>query len=86
MLFRSLLGQVAAISEYQVHQTPQGARILVIGHGDFNVVGVQDELERSLAKAGLADPQVVIQTVMHIPRHAETGKLKRFVPLEPRER
>ena len=86
MLFRSLLGQVPAISEYQVHQTPQGARILVIGHGDFNVLGIQDELEQSLAKAGLPDPQVVIQTVMHIPRHEETGKLKRFVPLEPRER
>jgi phenylacetate-CoA ligase len=35
----------------------------------------------ALAPYGLVDPELTVEVVEHIPRHASTGKLKRFVAL-----
>ena len=79
-LFRSALGRHPAVMEYQVGQTRRGATILVVTTSPVDVRALRAEIANALAALGLADPQVVIETVAALPRQA-SGKLKRFVPL-----
>ncbi len=82
MVFRGVLGQNHQISEYQVQQTPDGARILAITHGKFSPTVLEQALVQSLSDAGLPHAKVSIQSVSELPRHPETKKLKRFIPLK----
>lgn len=77
--FRYVLGTDAAISEYQVHQTPDGAEVLVVGTPDVDAVAAA--LAESVAPHGLAAATISVRVVGRIPRHEATGKLRRFVPL-----
>lgn len=77
--FRYVLGTDPLISEYQVHQTAHGADVLVVGSPDVSAVAAA--LRASLAPYGLLDPEITLSVVTQIPRHASTGKLKRFVAL-----
>ena len=53
MSFRGVLGQDTHISEYQVQQTPSGARVLAIVHGSFSPGPLEKALVDALAEAGL---------------------------------
>lgn len=75
--FRHVLGTDPLISEYQVRQTPRGADVLVVGSPDVAVVAAA--LVSSLRPYGLSDPEIGVSVVEQIPRHASTGKLRRFV-------
>jgi phenylacetate-CoA ligase len=77
--FRYVLGTDPLISEYQVHQTASGAEVLVVGSPDISAVGAA--LVSSLSRYGLSNPEIAVRIVEQIPRHASTGKLKRFLPL-----
>ena len=77
--FRYVLGTDPLISEYQVRQTPNGADVLVVGSPD--VTAVTTALASSLRPYGLTNPEIGISVVEQIPRHAATGKLKRFIAL-----
>jgi phenylacetate-coenzyme A ligase PaaK-like adenylate-forming protein len=77
--FRHVLGSDAAISEYQVRQTPTGAEVDIVGSPDFTAVTAA--LVESLRLYALADPKITVTSVSHIGRHAATGKLKRFIAL-----
>ncbi|GAA4676511.1 hypothetical protein GCM10023215_06050 [Pseudonocardia yuanmonensis] len=77
--FRYVLGTDPLISEYQVHQTADGADVLVVGSPD--VPTVTAALVEALQPYGLPDAAITVRTVDRIPRHAATGKLSRFVPL-----
>jgi phenylacetate-CoA ligase len=81
MSFRGVLGQDRHISEYQVQQTPDGARVLAIVHGSFSPAPLEKALVETLAEAGLQGAKVTVDPVAELPRHPETNKLKRFVPL-----
>lgn len=81
MVFRGVLGQVPVISEYQVQQTARGARVLAIVHGELDANRVAADLNAVLGNAQLPDAEVSVEAVEELPRHAETNKLKRFVPL-----
>ncbi|MEM9728547.1 MAG: hypothetical protein AAF997_08175 [Myxococcota bacterium] len=81
MVFRDILGQRHEISEYQVQQTKTGARVLAILHGQLDLREVEVSLESSLRNAGLLHPEVAVESATALPRHPETNKLKRFVPL-----
>jgi phenylacetate-CoA ligase len=81
MSFRGVLGQDRHISEYQVQQTPDGARVLAIVHGSFSPTPLEKALVETLAEAGLQGAKVTVEPVAELPRHPETNKLKRFVPL-----
>lgn len=78
--FRYVLGTDPRISEYQVHQTADGARLLVVGSPDTTAVA--GAVTAQLAPYGLADPRITVEVVDQIPRNASTGKLKRFVALD----
>jgi phenylacetate-CoA ligase len=77
--FRYVLGTDPLISEYQVRQTAEGADVLVVGSPD--VAAVATALVSALRPYGLARPQISVRVGQQIPRHASTGKLKRFIAL-----
>ena len=77
--FRHVLGTDPLISEYQVRQTAGGADVLVVGSPD--VPAVAAALASSLRPYGLSNPEIRLDVVAQIPRHASTGKLKRFIAL-----
>ena len=77
--FRYVLGTDPLISEYQVHQTANGADVLVVGSPEVSAVAAA--LASSLGRYGLANPEIKIMIVDQIQRHAATGKLKRFIAL-----
>nr|WP_242666446.1 MULTISPECIES: phenylacetate--CoA ligase family protein [Parafrankia] len=78
-VFRHVLGTDPLISEYQVRQTAGGADVLVVGSPDTTAVATA--LALSLRPYGLPDADIGVTTVARIPRHASTGKLRRFVAL-----
>jgi phenylacetate-coenzyme A ligase PaaK-like adenylate-forming protein len=78
-VFRYVLGTDAQISEYQVHQTRDGAQVIVVGAPDAAAVAAA--LEDALRRQGLAAPSVSVTAAAAIERHPTTGKLRRFVPL-----
>jgi phenylacetate-CoA ligase len=77
--FRYVLGTDPLISEYQVRQTASGADVLVVGSPDVSAVAAA--LVSSLRPFGLPNAQISVNVVEQIPRHAATGKLKRFIAL-----
>jgi phenylacetate-coenzyme A ligase PaaK-like adenylate-forming protein len=82
-IFRTLLVQ-SGVAEYQVRQTSRGADVDVVTLGRCDVTCISSGVEVALDRLGLADPAVVVRAVDAIPRHAQTGKLRRFVPLSAR--
>jgi hypothetical protein len=65
-----------------VVQTAEGAEILAVGAPNLDALtsSVIDALHRH----GLCDPMIRIQAVDRIPRHQDSGKLRRFIPLRAR--
>ena len=79
---RSVLAQAASVIEYQVHQTPQGLDLAVVGGDDIDTAALTRRLIAELATIGLpAAAAVNVQNVASLPRHADSAKLRRFVPL-----
>jgi phenylacetate-coenzyme A ligase PaaK-like adenylate-forming protein len=79
--FRSVLSGHAGIAEYQVRQTVRGARVIIVGSDALDIHVVERELVDALSRAGLLRPDVQIERAGSIERHAQSQKLKRFVPL-----
>jgi phenylacetate-coenzyme A ligase PaaK-like adenylate-forming protein len=82
LVFRTPLGQNSAIEQYQVHQTARGARIGIIASGTIDTEALKRQLVDALAKAGLPNAEIGIDLVDKLERHKETGKLRRFIPLQ----
>jgi len=80
-VFRSTLGRLPGICEYQVHQTTRGATIQVRLEGQVDLEAARQELITALTRLGLSDPLITIVPVDHLARLDGTGKLKRFVSL-----
>lgn len=77
---RSVLLNAAEVTDYQVRQTTGGIDVCVQADTppDLDRLGVQ--LRSTLARAGLRDPDVTVRAVATLERHAQTGKLRRFIP------
>jgi phenylacetate-CoA ligase len=78
-VFRSRLAQEATVSEYQVHQTLDGADLLLRASGVVDLNRLGRDLESALSKLGCEHPTITARRVDALPR-LETGKLKRFLP------
>jgi phenylacetate-coenzyme A ligase PaaK-like adenylate-forming protein len=78
-VFRHVLGTDPRVSEYQVHQTPRGADVLVVGDPDVDALASTSAA--ALNRHGLTDAEVTVRAVDRLQRHESTGKLKRFIPL-----
>ncbi|MEM8853056.1 MAG: phenylacetate--CoA ligase family protein [Pseudomonadota bacterium] len=82
LVFRTPLGQHPMVEEYQVHQTADGADIAIVTRGAVDLDRLTADLVADVSAAGLANPRITLSTVDALKRHAETGKLKRFIPLK----
>ncbi len=83
-VFRTVLGRHPVIAEYQVRQTPAGACVLAATGARLEAAEVDlvaKELSEALVQAGVPEPEVTVELVPVLERHASTGKLRRFVPL-----
>ncbi len=80
--FWAPLGRERNVIEYQVHQTPAGAEVLVRCRGEIDEDGLRRELETHLAGAGVEEPLITVRKVDEIPT-SPGGKVKRFLRLPP---
>jgi len=71
------------VLEYQVRQTDRGLDVAVVTDGPVELVRLAEAIEDGLRRAGLASPLAIVREVASIPRHPQTGKTRRFIPLEP---
>jgi phenylacetate-coenzyme A ligase PaaK-like adenylate-forming protein len=78
---RSVMVRSADILDYQVRQTPRGIDTDVLTAVPIDAARLADCLAEALAEAGLDNPAVSVRTVDRLERNAQTGKLRRFVPL-----
>lgn len=83
MAFRDVISQVKEIDEYQILQTSDGATIRLTCEGNPDLEAISKRIKENLRKQGLENPQVTVDIVSTLPRHPETGKVKRFIPLKP---
>jgi len=72
----------AAVTEYQVRQTPRGVDIAVVADRDLDQAVLAARLRDSLGRSGLPDPEVTVRIVDAIARNPDTGKTRRFIPLQ----
>jgi phenylacetate-CoA ligase len=80
LVIRTVMVRTPAALEYQVRQTNRGIDIAVVPSGPLDRAALAAALSRSLAAAGLTDPQVRVREVPDITRHPQTGKARRFIP------
>ena len=80
-VFRTVFAAAEDVAEYQVRQTPTGADVTVAGNGGVDAAALSAALHAGLAGAGVADATIRMSVVAAIERQAETGKLRRFLPL-----
>jgi phenylacetate-coenzyme A ligase PaaK-like adenylate-forming protein len=71
------------VLEYQVRQTARGVDVAVVTEGPIEMVRLAEAIEDGLRRAGLTGPLATVREVASIPRHPQTGKTRRFIPLEP---
>jgi phenylacetate-CoA ligase len=68
------------VAEYQVRQTDNGIDVAVIAEGALDHEALAASLERVLRGAGVPGPRVHVHEVAAIPRLAQSGKTRRFIP------
>ena len=81
MVFWHVLGQEANVAEYQVEQTPDGVIVRMTTYKPGDDMALKNRLQTALLKAGLTQSEIIFEYVPKLPRHLETGKLRRFIPL-----
>jgi phenylacetate-coenzyme A ligase PaaK-like adenylate-forming protein len=79
---RSVLVRCPEILDYEVRQTLQGMDVQALAVVPFDPGTVAQWLVQALTEAGLDNPVISVSTVDHLQRNPETGKLRRFVPLQ----
>jgi phenylacetate-coenzyme A ligase PaaK-like adenylate-forming protein len=80
LTLRSILLAQQDVLDYQVRQTAHGVAVQVLLESETSVAGLREQLRAALARAGLADPEVMVDAVAALPRNPETGKLRRVIP------
>ena len=80
-VIRSALASEPAVREYQVRQIEGGIDVACVTSGHLATTALAARLERSLSRAGLAEPRVSIRLVEAISRDPRTGKVSRFIPI-----
>jgi phenylacetate-coenzyme A ligase PaaK-like adenylate-forming protein len=81
LVVRSVLVRTPTVLDYQVRQTARGIDVDLIATATARIDDLVDQLTAALTHAGLPHPDVTARAVATLPRHPETGKLQRFVPL-----
>lgn len=80
VVLRSVLLARPEVIDYQVRQTSSGIAVCAVLQRTVDLNLLRRGLRAALQRAGLADPEVRIDAVAALPRHPETGKLRRVIP------
>lgn len=80
--YSNILEEEKEVEEFQIIQTKEGAHIKLVCNGKPNISEIKDTILNNLKKYGLANPIVTFEVVDSLPHHPETGKIKRFIPLQ----
>jgi phenylacetate-coenzyme A ligase PaaK-like adenylate-forming protein len=81
LVVRTVMVKTPAVVEYQVRQTEAGVDVGIVVDSYVDVTGLARAIEDGLRHAGLDDPSARVRSVDAIPRHADTAKVRRFIPL-----
>lgn len=81
LAIRTVLVSAPEVREYQVRQTEPGIDVTVVAETATDRDALAARLADSLRGAGLAEPRVSVEVASDIPRHPETGKVRRFLSL-----
>jgi phenylacetate-CoA ligase len=79
LVLRSVPLATPEILDYQAMQTARGVRASVLLERPADLDLVTRSMRAALVRAGLADPDVTVEAVNSLPRHPETGKLRRVI-------
>jgi len=82
-VIRSALSGDGAVREYQVRQTKHGVDVDCVTGGRLDTAVLAARLADGLRQAGLTQPEVNITIAEAIPRDPKTGKVRRFLPVQP---
>lgn len=85
LTIRTVLVKEPVVREYQVHQTSQGIHVDLVLSAPLDQARLAAKLTFSLRAAGMSDPSVTVTQVPAVPRHPDTGKQRRFIPLATEE-
>jgi phenylacetate-coenzyme A ligase PaaK-like adenylate-forming protein len=80
-VIRSVMVREASVREYQVRQVERGVEVDAVVAGELDQRELERALRKAIAAAGLDEAHVQVRTVDAVPRHPETGKTRRFIPL-----
>jgi phenylacetate-coenzyme A ligase PaaK-like adenylate-forming protein len=81
LVVRSALLTRREVIDYQVQQTATGVDVCALLERHLDLSRLRDDLRAALQRAGLADPEVHVVAVTSLPRHPETGKPRRVIPV-----
>jgi len=81
-VIRSVMLRSPEVADYQVRQTPTGIEADVIAaSGGASTDALRCRLAEALAHGGLSQPDVTVRIAGDLARNADSGKLRRFIPL-----
>jgi phenylacetate-CoA ligase len=80
LALRSVLLTAPEVLDYQVQQTADGIAVSLLTERPADLDALAQRLRSALARAGLPAAGVTVAAVGTLPRHAETGKLRRVIP------
>ena len=81
LVIATAMVKMPRVLEYQVRQTNRGVDVAVVTDGPIEMVRLAEAIEDGLRQAGLVNPLATVREVASIPRHPQTGKTRRFIPL-----
>jgi phenylacetate-CoA ligase len=82
LVIATAMAKTPRVLEYQVRQTSRGVHATVVTDGPVEMVRLAVAIEDGLRQAGLVNPSATVREVASIPRHPQTGKARRFIPLD----
>ena len=80
-VIRSVMVQSPEVADYQVRQTRTGIEADIVAAGGASPEALRRRLADALARSGLGQPDVTVRIAGDLARNADSGKLRRFVPL-----
>jgi phenylacetate-CoA ligase len=80
LVIRTVMVKTPGVFECQVRQTDRGIDAAVVADGTLDHAALASSLQQSLHTAGLREAHVHVHEADGIPRHPQTGKIRRFIP------
>jgi phenylacetate-CoA ligase len=81
-IIRSVMLRSPEVADYQVRQTRTGIEADIIAvSGGASTEALRRRLAEALAHGGLSQPDVTVRIAGDLARNADSGKLRRFIPL-----